>query len=136
MFVINKKRIQIILSAILISVLTFGMQISIKEKEELTVETTSTPVSNKTVVIDAGHGSPDEGAESNNGTTEARINLKIALKVQKLLEQTGSTVILTRSDDNAIYDLDSKSLRQKKVSDIKNRVKIAQEKNNFKLVDG
>ncbi len=127
MFVINKKRIQIILSAILISVLTFGMQISIKEKEELTVETTSTPVSNKTVVIDAGHGSPDEGAESNNGTTEARINLKIALKVQKLLEQTGSTVILTRSDDNAIYDLDSKSLRQKKVSDIKNRVKIGNE---------
>ena len=127
MFVINKKRIQIILSAILISVLTFGMQISIKEKEELTVETTSTPASNKTVVIDAGHGSPDEGAESNNGTTEARINLKIALKVQKLLEQTGSTVILTRSDDNAIYDLDSKSLRQKKVSDIKNRVKIGNE---------
>ena len=127
MFVINKKRIQIILSAILISVLTFGMQISIKEKEGLTVETTSTPASNKTVVIDAGHGSPDEGAESNNGTTEARINLKIALKVQKLLEQTGSTVILTRSDDNAIYDLDSKSLRQKKVSDIKNRVKIGNE---------
>ena len=127
MFVINKKRIQIILSAILISVLTFGMQISIKEKEELTVETTSTPASNKTVVIDAGHGSPDEGAESNNGTTEAQINLKIALKVQKLLEQTGSTVILTRSDDNAIYDLDSKSLKQKKVSDIKNRVKIGNE---------
>lgn len=61
MFIINKKRIQIILSAILISVLTFGMQISIKEKEELTVETTSTPASNKTVVIDAGHGSPEKG---------------------------------------------------------------------------
>ena len=61
MFIINKKRIQIVLSAILISILTFGMQISIKEKEQLTLETTSTPSSNKTVVIDAGHGSPDEG---------------------------------------------------------------------------
>lgn len=127
MFIINKKRIQIVLSAILISILTFGMQISIKEKEQLTLETTSTPSSNKTVVIDAGHGSPDEGAESSNGTTEAQINLKIALKVQNLLEQTGCTVILTRSDDNAIYDLDSKTLRQKKVSDIKNRVKIGNE---------
>ena len=64
------------------------------------------------------------GAESSSGTTEAEINLKIALKLQNLLEQTGSTVILTRSDENAIYDLDSKTLKQKKVSDIKNRVKI------------
>ena len=124
MFVINRKRIQIMLSAILVSVLVFGVQISLKEKEELTVETTSTPTSNKTIVVDAGHGTPDEGAESKSGTTEAEINLKIALKVQNLLEQTGCTVILTRSDENAIYDLDSKTLKQKKVSDIKNRVKI------------
>ena len=44
-----------------------------------------------------------------------------------MLEQSGCTVILTRSDDNAIYDIDSKTLRQKKVSDIKNRVKIGNE---------
>ena len=44
-----------------------------------------------------------------------------------MLEQSGSTVILTRSDDNAIYELDSKTLRQKKVSDIKNRVKLGNE---------
>ena len=67
------------------------------------------------------------GAESSNGTTEAQINLKIALKLQQLLEQSGCTVILTRSDENAIYDLDSKTLRQKKVSDIHNRVKIGNE---------
>ena len=127
MYIISKKRIQIMLSAILVGVLAFGIQISNEQRKELTVETTSTPASNKTIIIDAGHGSPDEGAESNNGTTEAQINLKIALKVQNLLEQTGSTVILTRSNDNAIYDLDSKTLRQKKVSDIKNRVKIGNE---------
>ncbi|MBP3256229.1 MAG: N-acetylmuramoyl-L-alanine amidase [Clostridia bacterium] len=62
-----------------------------------------------------------------HGTTEAETNLKIALKVQNLLEQSGSTVILTRSDENAIYDLDSKTLRQKKISDIHNRVKIGNE---------
>ena len=55
--------------------------------------------------------------------------MKIALKVQKLLEQSGATVILTRSDENAIYEVDSESstLSQKKVSDIKNRVKIGNE---------
>lgn len=61
------------------------------------------------------------------GTTEAETNLKITLKVQNLLEQSGATVILTRSDENAIYDLDSKTLKQKKVSDIHNRVKIGNE---------
>ena len=72
-------------------------------------------------------GGEDLGAESANGTTEADTNLKITLKVQNLLEQSGCRVILTRSDENAIYDIDSKTLRQKKVSDIKNRVKIGNE---------
>ena len=61
------------------------------------------------------------------GTTEAQSNLKIALKLQNLLEQSGATVILTRSDENAIYDIDSRTLKQKKISDIKNRVKIGNE---------
>lgn len=67
------------------------------------------------------------GAKSSNGTTEAQTNLKIALNLQNLLEQNGSKVVLTRSDDNAIYNLDSKTLRQKKISDIRNRVKIGNE---------
>ena len=74
-----------------------------------------------------GHGKPDEGAESSNGTTEAQTNLKITQKVQNLLEQSGATVILTRSDENAIYDLDKTTLKQKKISDIRNRVKIGNE---------
>lgn len=74
-----------------------------------------------------GHGTPDEGASSDEGITEASINLKIALKVQKLLEEAGSTVILTRSDENGIYEEGSNTLREMKVSDIKNRVKIGNE---------
>lgn len=64
------------------------------------------------------------GAESRSGTTENKINLKITLKLQNLLEQSGCIVVLTRSDENGIYDLDKNTLREKKVSDIKNRVKI------------
>ena len=64
------------------------------------------------------------GAESSKGTTEAATNLKISLKLQNLLEQSGCTVILTRSDENAIYDLDKNTLKEKKISDIRNRVKI------------
>lgn len=82
------------------------------------------PVTNKVIILDAGHGTPDEGAESTNGVTEAKLNLEITLKLQKILESSGATVILTRSDDNSIYEIDSHTIREKKVSDVRNRVKI------------
>ena len=136
MIVITRKRIQIILSCLFIAIFAFSFQIAnngnelgknTNEQQESTVQTTATPVSGKTIVVDAGHGVPDEGAQSSSGTTEAETNLKIALKLQNLLEISGSNVILTRSDENAIYDLDSKTLKQKKISDIHNRVKIGNE---------
>ena len=131
MIILNKKRLQIIITCIFIGVFAFYFQIANTknnlEENQNTVQTTATPVSGKTIVIDAGHGVPDEGAESRSGTTEAETNLKIALKLQNLLETSGSTVILTRSDENSIYDLDSKTLKQKKISDVHNRVKIGNE---------
>ncbi len=123
MFIISKKRILFIATMIMISVISFIGG----EKQENTIETVSLPVTGKIVVLDAGHGYPDEGAESASGVTEASINLVITKKVQTLLEQSGCTVILTRSDENGIYDLGSNTIREKKVSDIKNRVKIGNE---------
>ena len=121
MFFLSKKRI-ILLVSLLIAVVAIGIfQINLKEE---TIETVALPVSNKVIVLDAGHGNPDGGAVSTNGISEAEINLKIALKLQNLLEQSGATVILTRSDENGIYDADKTKLKNQKVSDIKNRVKI------------
>ena len=125
MIVLSKKRILLITSMVLVALFSFVIQNAQVNKN--IVPTVALPVSNKVIVLDAGHGVPDEGAESSNGTTEAQTNLKITLKVQNLLEQSGATVILTRSDENAIYSLDSKTLREKKVSDIHNRVKIGNE---------
>ena len=123
MIVLNKKRIAIVVMSVFVSIFAF---IFVTDKQEM-IPTVSLPVSGKTIVIDAGHGKPDEGAESSKGTTEAETNLKIALKLQNLLEQSGSSVVLTRSDENAIYDIDAKTLKQKKISDIRNRVKIGNE---------
>ena len=134
MLILSKKRITVMLCIIFISLYAFTYRVinnnftQIQNVQlEKTVETVSTPVSNKVVIVDAGHGTPDEGAESNNGTTEAKINLKIALKLQTLLEQSGCTVLLTRSDENAIYDAGSDTIREKKVSDMHNRVKLGNE---------
>ncbi|MBQ9658759.1 MAG: N-acetylmuramoyl-L-alanine amidase CwlD [Clostridia bacterium] len=125
MIVLNGKKIITVATCLFIAMLVFTLHIG--KDDVATVETVTLPVSGKVVVIDAGHGKPDEGAESSKGTTEAQTNLAIALKVQNLLEQSGCTVILTRSDENAIYDIDSKTLREKKISDIHNRVKIGNE---------
>ena len=124
MFVFNRKRISVMLLIILIGIFAFSYKTSEKEIKKDQKYVTTTPVANKVIILDAGHGVPDEGAQSSSGTTEAETNLKITLKVQHLLEQSGCTVILTRSDENAIYSLDAKTLKEKKISDIRNRVKI------------
>ena len=72
-------------------------------------------------------GYPDGGAVSINGVSESDINLNIVLKVKQLLEQSGTNVILTRSDENGIYEEDAKTIKQKKISDTKNRLKIGNE---------
>lgn len=91
---------------------------------EEAAQVNATPATNKIVVLDAGHGIPDYGTQSASGTTEQELNLAITLKLQRLLEQSGVKVILTRSDDNGIYELDKDSIRTKKISDMKNRVYI------------
>lgn len=63
MIILNKKRIITILSMICVSLFAFSFQIA---NENKTVETVALPISNKVIVIDAGHGVPDEGAESSS----------------------------------------------------------------------
>lgn len=122
MIIISKKRISFILMIMMLSI--FSYTITINPKSKNTVSTSSLPVTNKVIILDAGHGSPDFGASNNSGLTEENINLVITKKVQSLLEQSGSTVLLTRSDENGIYSKEATTLREKKVTDIKNRVKI------------
>lgn len=74
-----------------------------------------------TVVIDSGHGGIDPGKVSASGAYEKDINLAIALKLQKLLEEQGCQVIMTRTTDQGLYD---ESASNKKMSDMKKRIEI------------
>ena len=121
------RKDSLILTSMFIFLSVAAISLYINSDSKKNIQTVTLPVTNKVIVLDAGHGIPDEGAESKNGISEAKINLNIALKVQKLLEQSGATVILTRSDENGIYDIDSKTLKEKKISDLKNRAKIGNE---------
>ena len=126
MIVLHKKKLILIGNLLCLSLIAISLK-SAFSKQKM-VATVNLPATNKVIVLDAGHRS-SRWAELKvvTGTSEAETNLKIALKVQNLLEQSGATVILTRSDENAIYDIDSKTLKQKKISDIHNRVKIGNE---------
>jgi N-acetylmuramoyl-L-alanine amidase len=54
------------------------------------------------IVIDAGHGGHDPGAQA-NGVTEAELVLDVALRLEKLLkDQPGFAPVLTRSTDDFI----------------------------------
>ena len=52
------------------------------------------PVTNKTIILDAGHGGIDPGAlTKDKNTAEKDVNLIIALKIRELLEASGALVI-------------------------------------------
>ena len=119
MFIINKKRVIFLFSAVFLPIGLFMFQMSNNSIKKQTIETMSMPVTSKTIVLDAGHGGEDGGAVSSNGISEANINLKIVLKLQNLLEQSGCTVILTRSDEKAIYDLDKTTLKENDIDALK-----------------
>lgn len=81
----------------------------------------------KTVIVDPGHGGVDGGAVSADGTVEKGINLEISLKIRDFLEAYGYRVIMTRETDISIHDSSAQSIREKKVSDLHNRLKIAED---------
>lgn len=84
----------------------------------------NTNTNNLCVIVDAGHGLPDGGAVGVSGSVEQEINLKIALKLREVLEAKGIKVIMTRENENGIWENESDSIRKKKVDDMNNRLKI------------
>ena len=60
MIVINKKRISIIVICLVLGIFAYSYQGTKIDFEQEVQETTSTPVSGKVIVVDAGHGVPDE----------------------------------------------------------------------------
>lgn len=78
------------------------------------------------LVIDAGHGGEDGGASAADGTLEKEINLAIALPLGDMLHVMGFEVLQTRTEDTMICSTGS-TLRERKVSDIKNRLSLIEQ---------
>ena len=78
--------------------------------------------SGQILILDAGHGGEDGGASTASGDKESDINLKVVLKLESLMAFLGVETRLTRQDDSSLHSSDAKTIREKKVSDLKNRV--------------
>ena len=87
---------------------------SVEMKDKvLTVKVKKIISSNKTIVIDPGHGGIERGAIGCFGDKEKDLTLNIALKLSEILKENGYNPVLTRSDDSFVA--------------LNNRVKIAKE---------
>lgn len=107
-------RLKSILCIVLVIIAVIGLA-AIKKA----IPTIATPITNRSIIIDAGHGGGDPGAIGINGSLEKEINLNIALKLQEFIEQNGGVVLMSRTDDN--------SLANSKREDMKIRKKLREE---------
>ncbi len=106
------------------TVVTFVFLMSILffvEKKEVVSESFG-ELRDETVIIDAGHGGEDGGAEGPEGILEKQINLAVSQKLEHIMNLCGINTDMTRRSDDALYFDEKDSVRQRKVSDIKKRV--------------
>ena len=77
-------------------------------------------------VIDPGHGGVDGGATSVTGKLESTFNLEISLRLNDLIHFLGYRTNIIRTEDVSIYTK-GETIAQKKMSDLKERVRICNE---------
>lgn len=97
MRVISIKKESIIFF-ICVCVMLCGIFGSIQDNTEPAI---AMPLAHKIIVIDAGHGGWDPGKVSKN-ILEKDLNLSISKKLQQYLEQSGASVLMTRTTDEAL----------------------------------
>lgn len=101
-----------------VSVVLIGIAFLVSGCSVLVSNTPSAPA----LLIDPGHGGFDGGAVAKDGTLEKNINLDIALQLRDMLLVCGVPVTMTRDTDVSTQSDEATTIREKKVSDLKNRL--------------
>ena len=83
------------------------------------------------IIVDAGHGGFDGGAVKGD-VLEKDINLNFALSLEQFLKAYGFSVVMTRISDDGTQDNGLNTIREKKVSDIKNRLNLIENTEKFR----
>ena len=126
---INRKRITSIAGVILILTIlvsaSIGIVTNIYSQDLTLVSVDSLPVG-KIIILDAGHGGEDPGAVGTNGSLEKDLNLQIVMQMGAILEEKGYVIVYTRTDDRLLYAEEENIKGIRKISDLKNRCKVAE----------
>ena len=110
----------------LIMVIVFSI-VAVTGSRTVTTIAENIPVERSiTFVIDAGHGGEDGGASSCTGVLESQLNLQIARRLEDLFHFLGYQTVMIRRSDISVYT-EGKTIAQKKISDLKERVRIVNE---------
>lgn len=129
------KKNNIIFTSVLVAlVMLFASVYTLYEKTNQLSFTSTVPDKNITVVIDAGHGGVDGGTSGADNSVEKDINLKIAKKLETYLALYGIKTVMTRTEDITVADESAKTIKEKKTSDLKNRMKLINETPNSVLI--
>ena len=81
------------------------------------------------IVIDAGHGGEDGGAESADGIAEKGINLAISQALRDYFELSGIKVLMTRDSDMPMGDQSLPTLSERTREDFKERLALFNKEN-------
>lgn len=120
--------------AVYMFVLSLAVLLTFAGNRSITTLSEQAPLRNrKTVIIDAGHGGVDGGASSVTGALESHLNLQIAQRLDDLLHLLGIKTVMIRNSDTSIHTK-GESIAEKKVSDLKERVRIVNETKQSVLV--
>ena len=117
-----RYRFQIIVAAIVVTSIVFGLFFKINMKE---YDSAAASAEEMLVIIDAGHGGEDVGATGVNGVFEKDLNLSLAFMLGEMLNEQGIAVVYTRTEDKMLYKESENIKGIRKISDLKNRCKIA-----------
>ena len=93
----------------------------------LSVHTLTHKLTGKVIVVDAGHGGIDPGA-NRPGVLEKDINLAIALELKNILNQDGAKVVLSREADVDLSgECDNEKVKGRYHRDLAARVEMVEE---------
>lgn len=126
-FVVKKHSIIIVTLVCILAVMTFSLYRSGPNYDS--TPAFSSPNSDHIILIDAGHGGEDGGAVGKGNVQEKELNLIIAKKLETILQDNGYLPLMTRVDDVSIHDTDNASIKNKKRSDLNNRLKMMDNSN-------
>lgn len=130
----KKKMLFEVFAAGLILIVCVGFYLESYHAARQTRLTSGVLPKESVVVIDAGHGGEDGGAVATDGTAEQAINLEIAKILETQLNAFGVQTVMTRTTEDSIHSDGTNTIRERKVSDIHNRMHIMETTENCMFV--